>query len=172
MVKALRVAKEELSRAVKYCQDKNVCGYSAVKTGLFPSIKDARTINKQLDEPTSTTKSKRIDCKILSDIEEQALVPFLKNKSHSMQGAARAEGTKYIRNILCVSEYLNKQCKRGWAYQLISDNREKFLAKGKLSKSFWQRFGNDYPSPTRKRKGHHSAKSVCMHRGYGEPIFR
>ena len=22
------------------------------KTGLFPSIKDARTINKQLDEPT------------------------------------------------------------------------------------------------------------------------
>ena len=39
VVKVLRVAKEELSRAVKYCQDKNVCGYSAVKTGLFPSIK-------------------------------------------------------------------------------------------------------------------------------------
>ena len=46
MVKALRVTKEELSGAVKYCQDKNVCGYSAVKTGLFPSIKDARTISK------------------------------------------------------------------------------------------------------------------------------
>ena len=36
VVKALRVAKEEeLSRAVKYCEDKNVHGYSAVKTGLF-----------------------------------------------------------------------------------------------------------------------------------------
>ena len=63
LVKALIVAKEELSRAVKYCQDKNVCGYSAVKTGLFPSIKDARTINKQSDEPISTTKSKRSDCR-------------------------------------------------------------------------------------------------------------
>ena len=47
VVKALRVEKEEeLSRAVKYCQDKNVCSYSAVKTGLFPSIKDPRTISK------------------------------------------------------------------------------------------------------------------------------
>ena len=34
VVKALRVAKEdELSKAVKYCQEKNVSGYSAVKTG-------------------------------------------------------------------------------------------------------------------------------------------
>ena len=57
VVRALRVAKEEeLLRAFKYCQDKNVWGYSAVKTGLFPSIKDTRTINKQSDEPTSTIK--------------------------------------------------------------------------------------------------------------------
>ena len=47
VVKALRVEKEEeLSRAVKYYQDKNVCSYSAVKTGLFRSIKDPRTISK------------------------------------------------------------------------------------------------------------------------------
>ena len=103
VVKALRVAKEEeLSRAVKYCQDKNVCGYSVVKTGLFPSIKDARTINKRFDEPTPTTKSNRSDCKILSEMEQQALVRFLKNKSRSMQGATNAEATKYIHDILSV----------------------------------------------------------------------
>ena len=125
VVKALRVAKaEELSRAVKYCQDKNVHGYSAVKTGLFPSIKDARTINKQLDEPKSTTKSKRSDCKILSDMEEQALVRFLKNKSCSVQGATHAEATKYIHDILRVRDHLDKQCKGGWEYRLISENRE------------------------------------------------
>ena len=55
VVKELRVAKEEeLSRSVKYCQDKNVHGYSAVKTALLLSVKDARTINKRLDEPTTT----------------------------------------------------------------------------------------------------------------------
>ena len=103
VVKALRVAKEEeLSRAVKYCQDKNICGYSVVRTGLFPSIKDARTINRQSDQPISPTKSKRSDCKILSDMEEQALVRFLKNKSCSTQGATHAEATKFVHDILCV----------------------------------------------------------------------
>ena len=111
VVKALIVAKEELSRAVKYCQDKNVCGYSASGLSLF--VKDARTI-KQLDKPTSPTKSKRSDCKVLSNMEEQALVQFLKNKSHFMQGATRAEATKFVHDILRVREHLIKQCKRRW----------------------------------------------------------
>ena len=79
-----------------------------------------------------------------------------------MQGATCGKTTKYIHDILCVREHLNKQCKGGWAYQLISDNGKKFLAKGKLSKSFWRHFENDYhyPSLTKKRKGYHSAKRV------------
>ena len=89
-----------------------------------------------------------------------------------MQGATPAKATKYIHGILHVQEHLNKQCKGGWAYQLISENGKKFLAKGKLSKSFWQRFESDYPSPRKKRQGHYSTKSVCMHRSYGEVIFR
>ena len=93
-------------------------------------------------------------------MEEQALVRFLKNKSCSVQGATRAEATKYIHDILRVRGHLDKQCKGGWGYQLISDNGEKFLAKGKLSKSFWQRFENDYPSLAGKRQGHHSTKRV------------
>ena len=88
-----------------------------------------------------------------------------------MQGATPAKATKYIHGILHVQEHLNKQCKGGWA-QLISENGKKFLAKGKLSKSFWQSFESDYPSPRKKRQGHHSTKSVCMHRSYGEAIFR
>ena len=83
-----------------YCQDKNVCGYSAVKTGLFPSIKDARTINKQLDEPTFPSKSKQSDCKILSNTQEQALIRFLKNKSCSMQGDTHAKATTFVYDIL------------------------------------------------------------------------
>ena len=72
-----------------------------------------------------------------------------------MQGATFAEATKYIHDI-----HLNKQCKGGRAYQLISYNGKKFVANGKLSKSFWSCFENDYPSLTRKRQGQHSAKGV------------
>ena len=43
-----------------------------------------------------------------------------------MQGATPAKATKYIHGILHVQEHLNKQCKGGWAYQLISDNGKKF----------------------------------------------
>ena len=55
---------------------------------------------------------------------------------------------------------MNKQCKGVQAYQLISDNGKKFLAMGKLSKSFWCHFENNYLSLTRKRQGNHSAKRV------------
>ena len=67
-------------------------------------------------------------------MKEQALVRFLKNKSCSMQGATHAEATKHIHDVLRAREHLNKPCKGGRAYQLISDNGKKFLAKGKLSK--------------------------------------
>ena len=83
-------------------------------------------------------------------MEEQHLVRFLRNKSRSMQGANRAEATKFVHDILHVRQHFNKQCKGGRVYQLISDNGKEFLAKGKLSKSFWQCFENDYPSLTRK----------------------
>ena len=77
-----------------------------------------------------------------------------------MQGATCAEATKYIHDILHVRQHLNKQCRGGRAYQLISYNGKKFVANGKLSKSFWSCFENDYPSLTRKRQGQHSAKGV------------
>ena len=69
-----------------------------------------------------------------------------------MQGATRAEAMKYIHDILHVRDHLNKQCKGGQAYQLISHIAKKFLAKRKLSKSFWERFENDYPSLTIESK--------------------
>ena len=148
-------------------------GYAAVKSALFPSIKGARTINKQLDEATSTTKSKRSETRGATWKNKPWFhFDFSKTKVCSMQGATRTKATKYIHDILHVWEHLNKQCKRVQAYQLISDNGEKFLAKGKLSKSFWWDFENDHSSLTRKKQGHDRAKCSCIHRSYGEAIFR
>lgn len=44
-----KVRNDQLAAAVQYCRKNNCRGFSAVKYGLFPLIKDCRTINKRLD---------------------------------------------------------------------------------------------------------------------------
>ena len=44
-----KLREKQLLNAVLYCQQNNCRGYTAVKSGLFPLIKDCRTINKRLD---------------------------------------------------------------------------------------------------------------------------
>ena len=39
----------QIDKAVIYCIDNNVRGYKALKTGLFPLLKDRETINRRLD---------------------------------------------------------------------------------------------------------------------------
>ena len=39
----------QLKDAIHYCKENNCRGYSAVKSGLFPLIKDRRTIHKRID---------------------------------------------------------------------------------------------------------------------------
>jgi len=47
---------EELKEAVAYCNENNIRGYAAINTGMFPLIKDPRTINSRLDS---------LDCEIV-----------------------------------------------------------------------------------------------------------
>ena len=69
-----------------------MCGYAAVKSALFPSIKGARTINKQLDEPTSTTKSKRSETRRATWKNKPWFhFDFSKTKVCSMQGATHTK---------------------------------------------------------------------------------
>ena len=112
--------------------------------------------------PTLPQKARGVIVKSWVAWKNKAWFDFSTKKSCSMQVATRAEATKCIHDIMCVWEHLNKQCKGLRAYQLISDNVKKFLAKGKLSKSFWWHFENVYPSLTRKKQGHLQQKE-CLH---------
>ena len=47
--KQQRTREKQLKDAVKYCIDNGVKGYKAISSGMFPLIKDPRTINKRLD---------------------------------------------------------------------------------------------------------------------------
>ena len=49
---------EQLNNAVAWCREHNVRGYSAIKSGLFPLVKNTRTIDKHLDGKIITGQEK------------------------------------------------------------------------------------------------------------------
>ena len=45
----IKKKRKQLDDAILWCQENNVRGHSAVKSGLFPLVKNERTVNKRLD---------------------------------------------------------------------------------------------------------------------------
>ena len=73
----------QLKAAVIYSRENNCKGYTAVKSGLFPLIKDNRTINKRLDG--GTIGDEKEYCSVLTKSEEHSLVRFVKNRNRCLQ---------------------------------------------------------------------------------------
>ena len=79
----------QLSKAVKYCLENNCKGYKAIESGLFPLIKDPRTINRRLPIEMQSKKAKpaieegeeKSYCTILTKDEETTLVAYFKNRN-------------------------------------------------------------------------------------------
>ena len=91
--KKITAKEEQLKAAVEWCGEHNVRGYSAVKSGLFPLVKNRRTIDKRLDGVIVTGKEKEY-CSILTVEEEELIVNFVKNKNRSYQGVNKSDLTK------------------------------------------------------------------------------
>ena len=72
--------KTALIEAVKWCKLNGHRGWKVVNSGLFPGIKDPRTINKRLDGVIETGKEKDY-CKILTSTEEESLLRYIKNRN-------------------------------------------------------------------------------------------
>ena len=45
---------EQLRQAVNWCMENRCRGYSAIKSGLFPLVKNRRTVDKRLDGKITT----------------------------------------------------------------------------------------------------------------------
>ena len=144
---------QQLKAAVQYCLNNNCKGYTAVKSGKFPLIKDHRTINKRLNGGNIGLEKEY--CSILTKKEEESLVRFCKNKSRSLQPVSRKELTIQILNALAVRKHL-RTTSHGRMGKRLSVHAEKALLKKKLSKSFWKRFHAANPSLTMKRPGNTS----------------
>ena len=68
-----------LKEAVEWCQNNQCRGYAAIKSGHFPLIKDARTINKRLDGKIITGHEKENLYNSLSDLNKESFMHILAN---------------------------------------------------------------------------------------------
>ena len=117
--KRIRTREQQLVEAVEWCREHNCRGYSAVKSKLFPLVKDRRTIDKRLDGKIITGQEKNY-CSILLPSEEEFLVEYVKNKIRTYQGVGKAPLTELILKTLKIRDHLNKQAKGGRKYKALS----------------------------------------------------
>ena len=129
----------QLDEAVKWCNENKARGGSALKTGLFPLIKDRQTINRRLDGKVATG-GEREYCKTLTCDEEMYVVRFTKNNNRAYQPLNKEDLTKLILNILRLRDHTNKQHKGGRKYVKLSANAKSALQRNRLSRPFWLDF--------------------------------
>ena len=147
---------DQLDAALKWCQQEEKRGWAALKTGLFPLIGDARTINDLLDGKVKN-EYEREYCSILTSKEEECLVRHVKNKNRCYQGMNRKEITEAVVDILNLRKHALRQF-RGRKITPLSRNSENVLKTNKLSKSFWKRWDTKHKTLSQKRPGNVSMK--------------
>ena len=90
VINSINKKEQELQEAVQWCLDNNARGYKALKTSLFPLIKDRETINRRLGGKVITGSEKQY-CSIMTNEEEDAIIQFVKNKNRALQGVNKAD---------------------------------------------------------------------------------
>lgn len=128
--KAIETKNEQLARAMKWCIENDKRGHSAIKSGLFPLIKDRQTINRRLDGKVKNG-SEREYCTILTQEEEESIIAYIKNKNRAMQGIGRPEVKKLVMDVLRVRDYANKKMKGGRKFKALSKNAKTALKTNK-----------------------------------------
>ena len=125
---------QQLAAAVEWCKTNDKRGWSALKTGGFPLLKDARAINNRLDGKVQNGNERQY-CQVLTEMEENSLVRFVVNKNRACQGVGRKDIEKYVLDLLKVRQALIRKF-RGRKVVPLSNN-----AKTVLSNVFLSNFG-------------------------------
>ena len=133
--KATNAKNEQLAKAMDWCRERKVRGHTAIKSGLFPLIKDRETINRRLDGKVSNGRERQY-CSILTEDEEMSIVAYIKNKNRALQGVGRPELTKLIMDVLKIRSYANKKMKGGRKYVALSNNAKDAMEKNKYTLFF------------------------------------
>ena len=97
--KKIQTKEEQLRQAVAWCKEHRVRGYSVIKSGLFPLVKNPKMIDSRLDGKIVTGEEKRY-CSVLTAEEEIDIVENVKNNNRAYQGINRGDLTKIIIDTL------------------------------------------------------------------------
>ena len=73
---------DEISAVVKYCVENDCKGYEAITSGLFPTTKDPRTINRRLprEKPVKEIKTSN------HGRGREVLLSYTKNRGRKLAG--------------------------------------------------------------------------------------
>ena len=112
-----------------WCKEHKKRGHAALKTGLFPLIKDRGTIDRRLDGKCNNLKKEHL--RILSPEEEKSIVQFVKNKNRCHQGVTKKNVTSLIIDVLKTKDHCNAKLKGGRKYVKLSVNAKRVLQTGK-----------------------------------------
>ena len=150
-----------LKEAMEYCIEKGCKGYAAIASGLFPLIKDPRTINRRLEDAPGKSKivtgQEKSYCKMLTEKEETSLVRYLLNRNRCRQGVTEKEGEGIVLNILRTRDAVNR--KGGRKAIPLTNNARKSLQKNSINgRKFFERLKAIYPALKSKRKNKVSLK--------------
>lgn len=119
----------QIEQAVTWCKEHQKRGYAALKTGLFPLIKDRGTIDRRLDGKCNNPKKEHL--RILSPEEEHSIVQFVKNKNRCHQGVTKKHVTSLIIDVLKIKDHCNTKLKGGRKYVKLSANAKRVIQTGK-----------------------------------------
>ena len=86
---------QQLEEAIAWCKENNARGQAALKTGLFPLIKDRETINRRLDGKIINNQE-RSYCKILTHDEEESIVAFIKPLESQVQWCQKKHQKRFL----------------------------------------------------------------------------
>ena len=154
-VKERNVREKQLREAAEYCIENKVKGYAALSTGLFPLIKDPRTINRRIADMPGKKKlitgQEKSYCKMLTEQEEKTLVKYLINRNRCRQGVSEKEAEGIVLNILRTREAVNT--KGGRKFIALSGVAKACLQKKTFNtRKFFERLKANYPELKSKKK--------------------
>lgn len=125
----INLKEKQIEDAVLWCKDNKKSGYSALKTGLFPLIKDRGTIDRRLNGKVKNLKKEHL--RILTCDEECSVVEFIKNKNRCHQGITRKHITSLIVDILKIRDHYNKKANGGRKFTKLSTSARHVLETGR-----------------------------------------
>ena len=158
--------REEIKAAVNWCKEQRCRGFKAISSGLFPLIKDPRTINKYIDGVLTLETVKQY-CSILTDQEEQMLLKTIINKARSYQPMKRKDSRAFALQMLQVRDAGNQnkskrhESRGGRGFRKLSKTSKRCLENNRVGRRFIRRFEYKYRKQlSTKRKGVSSLKRV------------